>query len=205
MEHKVKVLAQYMPEKAAMLIAKWIDVYKCEFKISKSRDSKFGDYRAPYQGLSHRISVNYNLNPYAFLVTTVHEFAHLETYNQWGNKVKPHGIEWKSNFKKMMLPFFELGIFPLDIERALAKYLMNPAASSCTDQGLFSVLKKYDIQQDNGLVNISELAENQLFEIKAGRRFKKLGKNRTRDQCLEIATGRMYLFSPLAEVKVIAG
>lgn len=203
-DRKVKILTEYMPEKAALLIAEWIDKYKCEFKITKSRESKFGDYRAPYQGAGHRISVNHNLNCYAFLITTVHEFAHLLTYNQWKSRVKPHGTEWKNNFKKMMIPFFEMTIFPLDIEKALAKYLKNPAASSCTDQGLFSVLKKYDVKQDSEYVNISEITENQIFEIKTGRKFKKLTRNRTRYKCLEISTGKIYLFSPLAEVKAIS-
>ncbi|WP_353131900.1 sprT domain-containing protein [Pseudopedobacter sp.] len=203
-DRKVKILTEYMPEKAALLIAEWIDKYKCEFKITKSRESKFGDYRAPYQGAGHRISVNHNLNRYAFLITTVHEFAHLLTYNQWKSRVKPHGTEWKNNFKRMMIPFFEMTIFPLDIEKALAKYLKNPAASSCTDQGLFSVLKKYDVKQDSEYVNISEITENQIFEIKTGRKFKKLTRNRTRYKCLEISTGKIYLFSPLAEVKAIS-
>lgn len=203
-DRKVKILTEYMPEKAALLIAEWIDKYKCEFKITKSRESKFGDYRAPYQGAGHRISVNHNLNRYAFLITTVHEFAHLLTYNQWKSRVKPHGTEWKNNFKRMMIPFFEMTIFPLDIEKALAKYLKNPAASSCTDQGLFSVLKKYDVKQDSEYVNISEITENQIFEIKTGRKFKKLTRNRTRYKCLEISTGKIYLFSPAAEVKAIS-
>src|SRR5690606_20099219 len=101
-------------------------------------------------------------------------------------------------------PFFEMDIFPTDVEMALAKYLKNPAASSCTDQVLFSVLKKYDVKQDSGYVNISEIVENQIFEIKTGRKFKKLTKNRTRYKCLEISTGRIYLFSPLADVKAIS-
>jgi hypothetical protein len=44
---KVKVLEQYLPPHAAPLIGRWIDYFKCEFKISRNRNSKFGDYRAP--------------------------------------------------------------------------------------------------------------------------------------------------------------
>jgi hypothetical protein len=63
---KVKVLAQYLPPDAAPLIGRWIDHFKCEFKISRNRGTKFGDYRAPFDGKGHRISVNYDLNAYAF-------------------------------------------------------------------------------------------------------------------------------------------
>ncbi|RRN77246.1 sprT domain-containing protein [Pseudoxanthomonas sp. SGD-10] len=197
-----KVLVKYMPEEAALLISDWIDKYRCEFKISKSRQSKFGDYRAPFQGKGHRISVNHNLNKYAFLVTTVHEFAHLVTYNQWQHKVKPHGIEWKNNFKKMMLPFFEMRIFPPDIESAVASYLKNPAASSCSDARLFKTLRSYDTK-DESMVSIEQVATNQTFSISGGRVFKKISKNRTRYRCIEVETGKVYLFSPLAEVKVL--
>ncbi|ADY53817.1 hypothetical protein Pedsa_3282 [Pseudopedobacter saltans DSM 12145] len=204
MDKKIQILSQYMPEKAAMLISEWIDKYRCEFKITKGRESKFGDYRAPFRNSGHRISVNHNLNPYAFLITTVHEFAHLLTFNQWKGKVKPHGAEWKNNFKMMMIPFFEMEILPSDVEKALAKYLKNPAASSCSDQVLFGVLRNYNEKIDNGFVSITEITENQIFEIKTGRKFKKLSKNRTRYKCLEISTGRIYLFSPLAEVRAIS-
>lgn len=76
---KENVLSQYMPVAAAPIIARWIDYFQCEFKISKSRATKLGDYRHPFRGVGHKISVNNNLNAYAFLVTTVHEFAHLLT------------------------------------------------------------------------------------------------------------------------------
>ncbi len=192
-----------MPQPAAELIASWIDHYQCEFRISRSRNSKFGDYRAPYQGKGHRISVNHNLNQYAFLITTVHEFAHLLTYNQWKHRVKPHGEEWKNNFKKMMLPFFEMKIFPCDIESAVALYLKNPAASSCSDAHLFKTLRNYD-EKDTSVVSIDQLAPNQVFAISTGRVFKKISKNRTRYRCVEIDTGKIYLFSPLAEVRIIS-
>lgn len=201
-QSNTNILTRYMPEEAARLIALWIDRYKCEFKISRSRNSKFGDYRAPYQEKGHRISVNHNLNKYAFLVTTVHEFAHLVTYNEWKHRVKPHGSEWKNNFKKMMLPFFEMRIFPRDVESAIALYLKNPAASSCSDANLFKVLKNYDVK-DESLLYVEQLPLNQVFTISTGRVFRKVAKNRTRYKCVEISTGKMYLFNPLAEVKVV--
>jgi SprT protein len=124
---KEKVLSQYMPADAAPIIAKWIDYFQCEFKIAKGRATKLGDYRHPYKGDGHKISVNNNLNAYAFLVTTVHEFAHLLTWNDHKNKVKPHGTEWKYNFKRMMVPFLEQNIFPDDVKQAIVSYLSNPS------------------------------------------------------------------------------
>ncbi|GAB2702564.1 hypothetical protein GCM10027037_30170 [Mucilaginibacter koreensis] len=200
---KTKVLEKYMPPAAAPLISRWIDYFKCEFKISRNRNSKFGDYRPPFQGKGHRISVNHNLNAYAFLVTTVHEFAHLHTWNQHQNKVKPHGTEWKQNFKKMMQPFFEQQVFPADIQQAITRYLNNPAASSCSDLNLYRTLRSYDAPKPD-VLTVEKLPLHSLFKFKGDRVFKKGEQLRKRYKCVEVATKRIYLFSPVAEVEVIS-
>lgn len=197
---KIIILSKYLPQAAAPLIAKWINDYKCNFKIAKTRSTKFGDYRPPQRGNGHKISVNYNLNVYAFLVTTVHEFAHLHTWNQHQNKVLPHGAEWKTNFKIMMQPFFDLAVFPPDLEKTIASYLQNPAASSCSDLSLFKALNQHNLNAHQ-VFTVESLPLNSLFEFKTGRVFKKLERIRKRYKCIEVKTGLVYLFSPLAEIK----
>ncbi|TAE37796.1 MAG: sprT domain-containing protein [Sphingobacteriales bacterium] len=197
---KINILVKYVPEAAAPLIAQWINDYKCAFKISKTRSSKFGDYTPPQRGKGHKISVNYNLNVYAFLVTTVHEFAHLHTWNQHQNKVMPHGTEWKANFKAMMQPFFDINVFPPDLKTTIANYLQNPAASSCSDLSLFKALNQHNINQ-HPVFTVESVPLNSLFEFKPGRVFKKIERIRKRYKCIEVKTGLVYLFSPLAEIK----
>lgn len=199
---KKDILKNYMPEAAAPVIAKWIDYFQCEFKVSRNRGTKFGDYRSPFGGKGHRISVNYDLNTYAFLVTTVHEFAHLYTYNQHQHKAKPHGAEWKTNFKKMMKPFYELNIFPPDINTAIRNYLDNPAASSCSDLTLFRVLKKYDVKEASQIL-VEKIPTNGLFRWKDGRVFRREERLRKRYRCVEVSTNRVYLFNPVAEVELL--
>lgn len=196
---KVNLLEKYLPLGAAPIIARWIDYFQCEFKVSRSRNTKYGDYRAPFRNEGHRISVNYNLNVYAFLVTTVHEFAHLLTYNEHKRKAKPHGLEWKSNFKKMMRPFFEASVFPEDIHKAINNYLENPSASSCTDLNLFRVLQRYDVKPE-GIQHVEQLPVNSVFSMKNGREFRKETLIRKRYRCVELKTGLVYLFNPLTEV-----
>jgi len=199
---KVKVLEKYLPPAAAPLISRWIDYFQCEFKISRNRNSKFGDYRPPHAGKGHRISVNFDLNPYAFLVTTVHEFAHLHTWNQHKFKAKPHGTEWKNNFKRMMQPFFEQHVFPTDIKHAITSYLDNPAASSCSDLNLYRTLHKYDAPKE-AVITVEKLPGNAIFKLKDGRVFRKGEQLRKRFKCVEVNTRRVYLFSPVAEVEHI--
>lgn len=194
-----KQLSKYIPSEAAPIISQWINDTSCRFKVTKSRSSKLGDYRAPYRGNPHQITVNHDLNPYAFLLTTVHEFAHLKTYQDFNNRVKPHGEEWKNSFKSLIQPFLKLNIFPTEVVVAINNYMNNPAASSCTDLNLFRILKKYDTNP-NTVIHVEQLPEQSIFQLKNGRTFQKMEKLRKRYKCLELSTQKIYLFHPIAEV-----
>lgn len=194
-----KQLSKYIPSTAAPIISEWINDTGCRFKVTRSRASKLGDYRSPFKNEPHQITINHDLNPYSFLITTVHEFAHLKTWQLYKNKVKPHGLEWKNNFKSLMEPFIKLNLFPEDVHFALTKYMSNPAASSCTDLTLYKVLKSYD-KSESEMVTIDTIEFNSYFSIKNGRVFQKLERLRKRYKCLEVKTQRIYLFHPIAEV-----
>ena len=193
-----KQLSKYMPKEAAPIISARINDTGCQFRISKSRSTKFGDYQSPHQLSPHKISINHDLNPYAFLVTTVHEFAHLKTYQHYKNKVKPHGSEWKANFKMLMHPFLKLNIFPESVLSAVVSYMDNPAASSCTDLNLYRALREFDKQSAS--VTVETLEAEKIFSLKNGRIFQKKEKVRKRYRCVELKTNKMYLFHPIAEV-----
>ena len=90
----------FPPSVAEYCFQLWQD-HPFDFIVSKTRDSKLGDYRfSPQKG--HQITVNHNLNPYSFLVTYLHEVAHLLTYQTYKNKVLPHGNEWKKAFHDVL-------------------------------------------------------------------------------------------------------
>ena len=97
-----------------------------------------------------------------------------------------------------MRPFYEKNIFPDDLKAAIQSYLTNPAASSCSDLGLFRALKKYDSASAG--VSVESLTIKSVFQLKDGRTFRKDELVRKRFKCLELNTKRVYLFSPLAEV-----
>lgn len=192
-------LSKYMPVEAAPIISQWLNATTCRFKVTKSRSTKLGDYRAPFRGSPHQITVNHDLNPYAFLLTTVHEFAHLKTYQDFKNTVKPHGEEWKNNFKSLIQPFLKLNIFPSEVIIAINGYMNNPAASSCTDLNLYRVLKKFDVASSS-IIHVEQLPDQAIFQLKNGRVFQKMEKLRKRYKCLELNTQKIYLFHPIAEV-----
>ena len=194
-----EVLKKYLPEQAVPQIAEWIVQFDFKLKIKKERSTRLGDYTSPRNGLNHLITVNHNLNKYAFLITLVHEIAHLVTYNQHKNTVAPHGIEWKQNFKQLIQPFMSTDIFPLEVFAALRQYMQNPAASSCSDVRLLRTLKLHD---NNQAVFIEHLPPNTMFLYNGSRLFRKGEKIKKRFKCTEVNTGQTYLFNPLVEVEV---
>lgn len=199
----IKKLEPYLPTGTAPTIVDWIIRTECQFRIAKRRKTKLGDYRAPFKDQGHRISVNHDLNPYAFLITTVHEFAHLKTWNEHKNLVRPHGKTWKKNFMLLMKPFLDNQVFPHDVKLALTSYLANPAAASCTDLNLFRVLQKYDQEsKSTHLITVENIPDGAHFLFQNKRVFQKIHKLRKRYRCVEVSSQRIYLFSPVAEVSL---
>lgn len=201
-EAPIATLQQYLPPGTYEPVLRYLQQYKVHLTVARERKSILGDYRHRHAGHTHRISVNGNLNQYAFLITLLHELAHLLTFEKWANKVAVHGREWKATFGELLAQFLAHDVFPADIKQVLLQSLHNPAASSCADETLLRTLKKYDTK--NGTVLFVEnLPEGSLFATHDGRVFQKGEKLRKRFRCVEVATKRVYLFSGVYEVEAI--
>lgn len=180
----------------------YITEYKVHLTITRERQSVLGDYRHPYENKGHRISINGGLNKYAFLLTLLHEIAHLVTFMMYGNRVSAHGKEWKQEYSKILRQFVGKNYLPADIEAAVRDSLHNPAASSCADEDLMRVLKRYDRKKDNHYL-VEQLPPGQLFKTKDGRVFRRGERIRKRFRCEEVPGKRVYLFSPVYEVELV--
>ena len=195
----IEYLKNYLPEQSAQQILELLQLYRVHLTVTRERASVLGDYRHSTHHRNHRISVNGNLNKFSFLITLIHEIAHLLTFEKYGNRVAAHGKEWKDTYAGLLSGFLEPAIFPPDILHALNKSLPNLPASSCADENLMRVLRRYD--KENGRVLVEEVPEGHLFSIGSGNIFRKGRKLRKRYQCIEVNTGRLYLFNALYEVK----
>ena len=204
-EHPLNALNSYLPDGAFEPVIDLINQYKVHLTVTKARKSVLGDYRHAFQGANHKISVNGNLNKYEFLITLLHELAHLLCYELYRNKVDAHGKEWKSIYGQLLAQFIQKGIFPDDIKKALSKTLLNPAATANGETKLLLVLRKYNTVQKEGIALVANIAEGVLFESLNGKIFKRGKKRRIRIECVEVATGQVYSFSALTEVKLVNG
>lgn len=195
-----QVLEKYIPESAVDAVYELIKNNRVHFKIVNERVTRHGDYRKNPDG-THQITVNATLNKYRFLITTIHEIAHLVAFQKYGRQIKPHGLEWKHTFKMLMLPFINPMVFPTEVLPFLANHFKNPSASSDTDALLAMQLKKFDAPTDK--VFVDELPLGSLFMIENGRIFKKGNLRVKLFACTDIKNNKVYLFKPNMQVKLL--
>ncbi|HXS37742.1 MAG TPA: SprT-like domain-containing protein [Flavipsychrobacter sp.] len=202
-ETSINLLEQFLPPDTFEQVAPFFKSHTIHLTLTHERKSVLGDYRHPIKETPyHRISINVNLNPYSFLITLLHELAHLLTFIHFKNTVSPHGKEWKTQFRHILIPFIGKHIFPLDVEKALLAYLHDPAASTCTDPHLFKALYQYD-EHKPGFKLIDDIGVNQHFETEDGRVFQKIEQLRTRSRCRDLKNGKFYFFQGIIEVKAV--
>ncbi|NND63948.1 MAG: sprT domain-containing protein [Flavobacteriaceae bacterium] len=195
-----EILEKYLPKASVEPASELIKVNELHLKIVNERKTRHGDYRKLPNG-QHQITVNSNLNPYRFLITLIHEIAHLVAFRKYGRRIKPHGKEWKHTFQFLMLPFLRPEVFPKQLLPLLAMHFKNPKASSDTDSKLSLALKQFDPPNDKNY--IFELPYGSTFRLYNGKVFKRGEKRVKRYECLELSTGRIYLFNPNAEVEFL--
>jgi len=191
-------LKAYIPEAAIEYIDKLLADNPILIRVTAERKHFHGTFRDKNKSGRYRIGVSGTLNPYAFLITLVHEIAHLKTFQLHGRKIMPHGIEWKNIFTNLMLPLVRDEVFPNDIKEVLVKHFQNPKASSSSDPALVKVLAKYNSNKKN-TVFLDELSHGEHF-IFDSREFVKDEIRRKRILCYDAKTKRKYLFNPVAEV-----
>lgn len=193
-------LARFVPEAATdRAYQLWLE-NPFRFVISKARNTKLGDFRKkPSEDLAV-ITINENLNKYSFLLTYVHEVAHHWVYEQYQNRVIPHGVEWKNQFKELMEPFLSEEIFPEQVLLKLKAHMINPKASSQSDIKLAAVLSSFDEHADikQGIA-LNNLKTGSTFVLE-DKTFQSIESRRTRVRCKEITTGKHYLVHKLALV-----
>ncbi len=201
------IFRDYIPGNAMDMLIVCLQGHKLDCRIARKRATKTGDFRPAGKGQPPRITVNGDLNPYAFLLTLVHEIAHFFVYldTEKANiflirkhRPRPHGKEWKKRFTGLMQPFISMNVFPPEIEKAMVSYFEDPKATASGDSRLQRLFQALDPPGD--LIRITEIQEGAFFKTGSGRVFLKMDKLRKRYRCKCFKTNRLYLFSPEAMI-----
>ncbi|MCK9616577.1 MAG: SprT-like domain-containing protein [Lentimicrobiaceae bacterium] len=192
------ILAKHVPIALANPLWEWLMQYNIRLKIKAVRKTKLGDYRPPLHDNVHQITVNAGLNPYQFLLTTVHEIAHAIVWQQHKNRVKPHGKEWKTTFAGLMKIILSHNAIPPSLQHALQKHMENPKAMGSTDVALQKEMLQYDAPVEGVL--LEDVEPGGVFGALKGKTFQKHEKLRKRYRCMCLNNKKMYLFHPLTRV-----
>lgn len=192
------ILARYLLPEAVGPVYELIQRHNVHLVVAKKRNTKLGDFKPGVNGRQQTISVNYNLNPYSFLITFLHELAHQIVWEKYKRRAQPHGEEWQKTFKQILEPFLKPLFFPPDILKLLTVDDRKIFASSLADTNLSKTLKKYDVYENKILVE--DLPDNALFSLPDGRIFQKQEKKRKNYRCFCLSNKKKYVFNPIAEV-----
>lgn len=160
------------------------------FKLRKSRQTKVGDFTCRH-GETPQITVNEDLHPFQFLITYVHEVAHLHVHQRHGHKAEAHGSEWKQEFQLLMAPLLNDQVFPERLLAGLKGHMADPMASTYSDSALTRLLRSFDPRTSQAIL-LSDIPEGSIFALN-GRWFRKGKIRRTRVLCKEVHSKRSYL------------
>lgn len=191
-------LRPYLPDRSLEIVMNWLNGRRIFMRITRGRKTKLGDYRPPLKDDIHRISVNGDMNPFEFLITLTHEIAHLNTWEQYGRKYKPHGIAWKREYAAMLGLLIRENIFPMEIHAEIRKQAENPKATSKCSTDLARALQSHNPVMQG--VFLEDLPPGAIFSLPNGRKFRKEEKLRKWYRCISQENRKAYRISPVAKV-----
>jgi hypothetical protein len=178
--------------------------YKFHFRVVKPRRTRLGDFRVLPQN-QMQITVNENLNLYAFLITYIHEVAHAAVSQQYKRRVQPHGKAWQTAFQRLMQPMLTEAVFPGSVLQPLQQYMARPAATTYANPALMMALRQIDAGDDTTLgdnnILLRHVPEGQSFNF-AKKTYIRGTLRRTRVVCKEVSTGKSYAILAHAWVAV---
>ena len=190
----INSLIAYLPDGTLPFLKKWGAGHAIHIIITRNRRSKLGDYRLKKDG-SHQITVNSTLEPQLFFFVLTHEIAHLLAFAKFGRRIAPHGQEWKTIYRGMLLD--TLHIYDEELKPLIQQYSHVPKANFMASPELVSYFERHTLQADEHYIQDLEPEQEFVFRNSIYRMEGKIKKNYL---CTNLASGRKYAFRPLARV-----
>jgi SprT protein len=182
------------------LLEEWLTGADIQFRLSRARTTKHGDFRIPPEGKRAVITLNHDMHPVEFLITLAHEVAHFRVWKKYGRRARPHGEEWKTEFRVMLKQIIESGILDPKVSKAVVQcYFKRERIGSGACEAMYRALGLAG--EESGVTRLADLPEGALFTLKNGRSFFKGEKMRNRYRCREKISGRIYSVHAMAEIQ----
>lgn len=194
----ISLLEKYLPDNCLPYLKKWFGDYVIHIKITRGRNSKLGDYRKMVDK-SHQISINSTLQPQLFFFVLTHELAHLLAFDNYGHRISPHGAEWKNTFRIMLLESF--AVYDDDLKPIIFKFSKSPKANFMSSPDLVRYFHIEDYEDESSYIEDLEIKNQFIYRKQIYIIEEKRKKNYL---CIQLDTGKKYIFKPLARVEKIS-
>jgi predicted SprT family Zn-dependent metalloprotease len=189
---------QRFPEQAHSLTKALFTEHHFLFRITAPRRTRLGSFKGVRFGARPVIQINSDLGQFTFLLVFLHELAHLVVMKQYGRKARPHGIEWKNAYRRLVEPFFAEQVFPHALATELHRYFVKTPATFHHDTNLINTLAS--LEGGVAILTVNDIPLNSTFTLLSGRKFVKIEKLRTRYKCFCPATRKYYLVPKSAQI-----
>ena len=194
----IPLLEKYLPDHCLPYLKEWFGNYSIHIKITRGRNSKLGDYRK-LPDKSHQITINSTLQPELFFFVLTHELAHLLAFEKFGNRILPHGKEWKNTFSAMLLE--SISTYEEDLKPIILKFLKSPKANFMASPELVRYFHIEDCEDESSYIEDLQIQDQFIYRKKIYIIEEKRKKNYL---CTQLDTNKKYIFKPLARVEKIS-
>ena len=191
-------LQKYLPENTLPFLKTWFGEHYIHIKITKARNSKLGDYRK-MPDKSHQITINSTLQPQLFFFVLTHELAHLLAFENFGNRISPHGSEWKNTFRTMLLE--SISIYSEDLKPIILKFSKAPKANFMSSPDLVKYFHIENYEDETSYIEDLETEDRFIYRKQT---YIIEGKRKKNYICLNLDNGKRYIFKPLARVEKLS-
>lgn len=185
-----RIFQEHLPPAAVGYCVELFHRFDFDFRLRKSRMTKVGDFKAR-PGHRPVVTVNHDLLPSLFLLTYVHEVAHVQVFRERGPRAEPHGEVWKGAFRSLLAPVLTEENFPMPVFPVLVAHMANPMASTFSDTRVTAAFRALDPRQA-GAIRVADLPVGSVFSLR-GRLFRKGEPKRSRALCQELKSRKRYL------------
>ena len=191
-------LQKYLPENTLPFLKTWFGEHYIHIKITKGRNSKLGDYRK-MPDKSHQITINSTLQPQLFFFVLTHELAHLLAFENFGNRISPHGAEWKNKFRTMLLE--SNSVYSEDLKPIILKFSKAPKANFMSSPDLVKYFHIENYEDETSYIEDLETEDRFIYRKQT---YIIEGKRKKNYICLNLDNGKRYIFKPLARVEKLS-
>lgn len=154
---------KYFPGKTGSRMLEWLREKKCTLEVVKDRKTLNGDYSPA----DRKIKINEGLVGFRFLITFLHEFAHVNATDEGiedsHTDCSSHGRLWKNYFSKLLInECNKYDTFPEELLPHVYKYAQDITAT--TPLFLTNAIKQYE-NPDKKFTSLRDIPEGAKFLI----------------------------------------